>query len=129
KGLTGVVLIILAVTVILLSGCDEVEGIFGTITFDMGTVPSKVYVILDKDNVLGNGNEHRVNINITSETLSVPYFLDTTDVAAGTYYLLGAWIMQRRAISLILIAWRIGMPMPGMGALVQHHRIRQILPT
>ena len=82
----------MAVTVILFSGCDEVKGIFGTITFvTMDTVPSNVYVILDTDTDPDNGSVKRVNINISSSTSSVPYFLDTTDVAAGTYYLLGAW--------------------------------------
>lgn len=90
-GLIGVLLIVLVLAITLLSGCDEVQVIYGTISIDLDKVPSNIYVRLDDNTNPDDGYIKMVIIENSSPVLSVAYIMDTTDVAAGSYYLLGGW--------------------------------------
>lgn len=92
------IFIFLGVVVFFFLGCffysdsEHVGSIYGTISYTSSNQDSSAYyVILDDDNDVTNGYIKRQIINTATYKTSVNYEIDTTDVSAGSYFLLGGW--------------------------------------
>jgi hypothetical protein len=81
----------LALAVILLpAGCPQDFILSGTVTFpDQPSEAGDCYVYLDNDTDITNGYAARTILPYTLPVAPIMYTLDTSAVAAGTYYLLG----------------------------------------
>ncbi len=69
---------------------NESGKIYGTLTHN-GNANSAYYVILDNDTDESNGYIKREIISPTTDVTSVSYEIDTSDVPAGSYYLLAGY--------------------------------------
>lgn len=81
---------VILIIVLSTTGCDGQTFVLGEVSnrsFSMGEV---CYVILDDDNDPSNGNVAYVTVN-TTESNSIAYLLETTDVPEGSYFLLAGY--------------------------------------
>jgi len=76
---------------LLLAGCAQTTSVSsGTITYNFSQ-DGDCYVVLDDDADVTNGYAKRLIISVSASDTSASYEMDTAAVAAGSYFLMGAY--------------------------------------
>jgi len=93
----GATVLCLVLLLLFLNGCSQSsDGVLsGTLSygdgFAVGAGGNACYVFLDTDTDITNGYIKRLIIPDTTDVTSLSYEIDTSDVAAGSYFLLGVY--------------------------------------